>query len=206
MPSQEEFREKLRHAVNYASMEQHAGNTPDFIVAELLADVTTALGKVIKARDKWYGRECAPGCPLWDNKLPHEHGQPPPRELQQEGGLNWQNGVPPNEHAKDCAICDGSAFTSDAKPDTEQVDQKTHEQHYAKLRALHGACLLNTNERSTIQALRSLLVAPGSDLPVDYTKTLFGYIERVLAAAEEAEETIPIITTEEFNRHAGVTR
>jgi hypothetical protein len=55
MQDRNEFVEKLRYAVNYCSAEKVAGDTPDWIVAELLADITEAFGRAVQKRDKWFG-------------------------------------------------------------------------------------------------------------------------------------------------------
>lgn len=55
------FIENIRHAVN--GLEKLAGDTPDHIVAELLLDITRAVGKAIHQRDEWYGVKLAPAQP-----------------------------------------------------------------------------------------------------------------------------------------------
>lgn len=52
---QEDFRRKLEHAINYHSMES-GSDTPDFMLADFLADCLIAFDKVMAAREKWYGR------------------------------------------------------------------------------------------------------------------------------------------------------
>lgn len=55
MQDPNELKEKLRHAINYCSAERFGGDTPDFILAELLVDVLAAVGKAVTARDEWFG-------------------------------------------------------------------------------------------------------------------------------------------------------
>lgn len=53
MQDPKEFVEKLRHAVNYCSAERFAGDTPDFIVAELLFHVAESFGNAVRARQEF---------------------------------------------------------------------------------------------------------------------------------------------------------
>lgn len=49
------FREKLGHLINYESLE-NGSDTPDFILAEYLADCLTAFDKAVTRRSKWYAQ------------------------------------------------------------------------------------------------------------------------------------------------------
>lgn len=55
-----DLRSKIRHALNSASAE-NGSNTPDFILAEFLAECLTAFDKAVQARATWYGRMDLPG-------------------------------------------------------------------------------------------------------------------------------------------------
>lgn len=57
------FGEELRALVNRYSME-NASNTPDFILAGLLAGLLDIFAGAIRARDGWYGISPRPGQPL----------------------------------------------------------------------------------------------------------------------------------------------
>jgi hypothetical protein len=50
---------ELQHAINRASAE-NGSNTPDFILAELLADVLLAFNKAMRARERWYNKPLSP--------------------------------------------------------------------------------------------------------------------------------------------------
>jgi hypothetical protein len=50
-----EFRKALEHAINYHSMES-GSSTPDFVLAQYLADCLTAFDKAVTHRGAWYGR------------------------------------------------------------------------------------------------------------------------------------------------------
>lgn len=52
----------LAHAINHSSAENRS-NTPDFILAKMLATVLDAYGAAVTARDKWYGVHLYPGAP-----------------------------------------------------------------------------------------------------------------------------------------------
>lgn len=54
-----DLKDRLEEALN--GFEEFGGNTPDFILAELLCDVITAFGKAVRVRDQFYGTEHAPG-------------------------------------------------------------------------------------------------------------------------------------------------
>jgi len=54
MPDEKSFREKLETLINEHSMEA-GSNTPDFILAEFLADSLRAFDKATTARALWYG-------------------------------------------------------------------------------------------------------------------------------------------------------
>lgn len=49
------FRKDLEHIINCNSMEG-GSDTPDFILAEYLADCLQAYDRALAAREKWYGR------------------------------------------------------------------------------------------------------------------------------------------------------
>lgn len=53
---EESFRDKLEHLINAHSME-NGSNTPDFVLAEFLADALRAFDKATKERSRWYGHE-----------------------------------------------------------------------------------------------------------------------------------------------------
>lgn len=59
------FRKELQKLINRESME-NGSNTPDFLLAEYLADCLAAFDRVVSAREKWYGREPEPVCPQPD--------------------------------------------------------------------------------------------------------------------------------------------
>lgn len=48
-----EFRKKLEHLINCESMEG-GSDTPDFILAEFLADSLAAFDKAVSRRSQWY--------------------------------------------------------------------------------------------------------------------------------------------------------
>ena len=50
----ESFREKLENLINAHSME-NGSDTPDFILAEFMADSLRAFDKATKERSRWYG-------------------------------------------------------------------------------------------------------------------------------------------------------
>ena len=50
----ESFRDKLETLINTHSME-NGSDTPDFILAEFLADSLRAYDKATKERSRWYG-------------------------------------------------------------------------------------------------------------------------------------------------------
>jgi hypothetical protein len=50
-----EFLVSVAHAINYSSLE-NGSNTPDFLLAEFLADVLTAFDRVQQKRAEWYGK------------------------------------------------------------------------------------------------------------------------------------------------------
>jgi hypothetical protein len=49
------FRQLIEEAINRCSME-NGSNTPDFILADYLADCLEAYDKAIVRREDWYGR------------------------------------------------------------------------------------------------------------------------------------------------------
>jgi hypothetical protein len=56
-----EFLANVAHAINYSSLE-NGSNTPDFLLAEFLADVLVAFDRVQQKRGEWYGKPIkAPG-------------------------------------------------------------------------------------------------------------------------------------------------
>lgn len=59
------FREALEHAINCHSME-NGSNSPDFILAQYLADCLAAYDKAVMHREAWYGRDkiSVPGDPV----------------------------------------------------------------------------------------------------------------------------------------------
>ena len=54
------LRERIREAINCASAENRS-NTPDFILAEFLADCLTAWNKAVNRRENFYSRPVVPG-------------------------------------------------------------------------------------------------------------------------------------------------
>ena len=52
----EEFREQVRKAVNWSSME-NGSDTPDWIIANFLVAVLDAADTMVRAREQWYGRK-----------------------------------------------------------------------------------------------------------------------------------------------------
>ena len=50
-----EFRIALEHTINYRSME-NGSNTPDFVLAQYLADCLAAFDKATQHREGWHGR------------------------------------------------------------------------------------------------------------------------------------------------------
>ena len=61
------FRTKLAELINYESMENES-NTPDFILAEYMADCLEAFDKAVNRRTDWYTPE------IEDNQ---PEGEPP---------------------------------------------------------------------------------------------------------------------------------
>ena len=55
-----EFTKKLTGLLNRGSME-NGSNTPDFILAEFMADCLLAFDRAVVKRDQWYGIELRPG-------------------------------------------------------------------------------------------------------------------------------------------------
>ena len=51
-----DFRRELAALLNRHSKENHGGDTPDFILADLLSRMLSAVGETIHKRDQWYGR------------------------------------------------------------------------------------------------------------------------------------------------------
>lgn len=51
----EEFKKELADLINRHSLE-NCSNTPDFILAEYLADCLDQFNKASNAREKWYGK------------------------------------------------------------------------------------------------------------------------------------------------------
>lgn len=51
------LRKDIQDAINRHSAES-GSDTPDFILAEYLADCLTAYDRAVCAREKWHGREC----------------------------------------------------------------------------------------------------------------------------------------------------
>lgn len=51
-----QFRKDLAAIINRNSMES-GSDTPDFLLAEYLSDCLQAFDRIVKAREKWYGRE-----------------------------------------------------------------------------------------------------------------------------------------------------
>jgi len=54
------FRVELESLINKHSMENNS-NTPDFVLAEYLADCLVAFDKATNTRSKWYGQDPSPG-------------------------------------------------------------------------------------------------------------------------------------------------
>jgi hypothetical protein len=49
------FRDELQSLINRHSME-NGSDTPDFMLAEYLADCLAAFDKAVRERERWYGR------------------------------------------------------------------------------------------------------------------------------------------------------
>jgi len=56
--SKTQFRAALESLINVQSME-NGSDTPDFILADYLADCLESFDKALQAREKWYGRTVA---------------------------------------------------------------------------------------------------------------------------------------------------
>lgn len=56
-----DFQTALKGLLNGYSMEKAGANTPDFLLAEYLTMCLTAYGKIVRDRDKWYGKVMEPG-------------------------------------------------------------------------------------------------------------------------------------------------
>lgn len=54
-----DFVKELQHVINCHSKE-NGSDTPDFILAEYMADCLKAFEVATKSREKWYGREPKP--------------------------------------------------------------------------------------------------------------------------------------------------
>lgn len=50
------LRRDIEHVINCNSAE-NGSDTPDFLLAEYLADCLVAFDKAVLAREKWYGRD-----------------------------------------------------------------------------------------------------------------------------------------------------
>lgn len=57
-----EFRKALEHAINCHSME-NGSNTPDFVLAQYLADCLAAFDKAVQHREAYFGRGVEPSRP-----------------------------------------------------------------------------------------------------------------------------------------------
>lgn len=57
-----DFRKEIETAINRHSME-NGSNTPDFILAQYLADCLRAFDHAVLHREKWYGRAMKCECP-----------------------------------------------------------------------------------------------------------------------------------------------
>jgi hypothetical protein len=76
--SASQFRIELETLINCQSME-NGSDTPDFILADYLADCLESFDKALQAREKWYGR--APrrvGGSFGPIGLAGPEGEPPP--------------------------------------------------------------------------------------------------------------------------------
>jgi hypothetical protein len=75
------FEREIEQAINRHSIENVAGNTPDFIVAKFLRECLKAFGDAVEARERWYGRSPEPA-PLVNAVDPVGESQadPPPRD------------------------------------------------------------------------------------------------------------------------------
>lgn len=51
-----QFRKEIQSLINKMSME-NGSDTPDFLLAEYLSDCLTTFDRIVKAREKWHGRE-----------------------------------------------------------------------------------------------------------------------------------------------------
>jgi hypothetical protein len=72
------FIKNLSEAINRSSAERTCGNTPDFIVADLLFEVATAFGVAAQRREAWYGHGPGePGQSPTPTPAAHEAGQEP---------------------------------------------------------------------------------------------------------------------------------
>ena len=63
-----EFRKALEHAINYHSRE-NGSNTPDFVLAQYLADCLAALDKAVQNREAYFGRGVEPSPPCTSTTL-----------------------------------------------------------------------------------------------------------------------------------------
>ena len=59
------FVEELEHLINRHSME-NGSDTPDFILADFLANVLGEWNTAIKRREEWYGRKAGNGASILD--------------------------------------------------------------------------------------------------------------------------------------------
>lgn len=57
--NKETLRVKITNAINSCSAE-NGSDTPDFILANYLADCLAAFDKTVRARDRWYGVQLSP--------------------------------------------------------------------------------------------------------------------------------------------------
>ncbi len=57
------LRDDIEVAINVHSAENGC-DTPDFILAEFLTDCLAAFDKTVKARERWYGRQCGDGAAI----------------------------------------------------------------------------------------------------------------------------------------------
>lgn len=68
-----EFRLRLESSINYCSRENGC-DTPDFVLAEYLADCLAAFDRAVIAREKWYGRSAGNGGAFPAHRLVNENG------------------------------------------------------------------------------------------------------------------------------------
>lgn len=74
------FRKEIEETINKHSLE-NGSDTPDFILANYLAECLTAFDRAVLAREKWYGRARKCTCVDGACSMPCDRDKPEPIEI-----------------------------------------------------------------------------------------------------------------------------